>query len=63
MGGEERRGGAVEGGQGRYIGEWEGERGGEGAVEGTGKIEWGGGLLPCFRKVQVELRRYMRTCM
>ena len=23
-------GGAVEGGEGRYIGEWEGERGGEG---------------------------------
>ena len=30
MGGGERRGGAVEGGEGRYIGEWEGERGGEG---------------------------------
>ena len=29
MGGGERRGGAVEG-EGRYIGEWEGERGGEG---------------------------------
>ena len=41
MGGGERRGGAVKGGEGRYIGEWEGERGGE----GQWKEEKGGTLV------------------